>query len=95
MERLRDALDQVPDPRSRLGRRHSLGAILVLAVGAMLCRAKSLYAISQWGRDQGTPVAQALGFTRHQTPSVATLHRVFRALDRETFERVLGQWLQE
>lgn len=61
----------------------------------MLCGAKSLYAISQWGRDQGTPVAQALGFTRHRSPSVATLHRVFRSLDCERFEGVLGQWLQE
>lgn len=95
MGTLREALDQVPDPRSRFGKRHSLGAILALAVCAMLCGAKSLYAISQWGRDQGTPVAQALGFTRHQTPSVATLHRVFRSLDREAFERVLGQWLQD
>jgi hypothetical protein len=92
---LREALDQVPDPRSRFGRRHSLGAILALAVCAMLCGAKSLYAISQWGRDQGTPVAQALGFTRHRSPSVATLHRVFRSLDCERFEGVLGQWLQE
>jgi uncharacterized protein YoaH (UPF0181 family) len=95
MGTLREALDQVPDPRSRFGKRHSLGAILALAVCAMLCGAKSLYAISQWGRDQGTPVAQALGFTRHQTPSVATLHRVFRSLDQEAFERVVGQWLQE
>jgi hypothetical protein len=92
---LREALDQVPDTRSRFGRRHSLGAILALAVCAMLCGAKSLYAISQWGRDQGTPVAQALGFTRHQSPSVATLHRVFRSLDQAAFEKVLGQWLQE
>lgn len=95
MRTLREALDQVPDTRSRFGRRHSLGAILALAVCAMLCGAKSLYAISQWGRDQGTPVAQALGFTRHQTPSVATLHRVFRSLDRAAFEAVLGHWLQE
>lgn len=91
---LRQALDLMPDPRSRHGRRYPLGAILALSVCAMLCGARSLYAISQWGRDQGAPIAQALGFSRGQTPSVATLHRVFRSLDREALERVLGRWLQ-
>lgn len=92
---LREVLEQVRDPRSRHGRRHPLGAVLALAVCAMLCGARSLYAISQWGRDQGMPLAQALGFTRPQTPSVATLHRVFGRLDREALERLVGQWFQE
>ena len=79
---LKQALDSVPDPRSSYGRRHPLGAILALATCAMLCGARSMYAIGQWGRNQCTPVAQSLGFTREQTPSVATLHGVFRRLDR-------------
>jgi len=92
---LKEALDLVPDPRSSQGRRHSLRAILALATCAMLCGARSLYAIAQWGRDQGAPTAQALGFSRDQTPCVATLHRVFRRLNGEAFERALGRWLQE
>ena len=40
--RLREALELVPDHRSSQGRRHSLGAILSLAVCAMLCGARSL-----------------------------------------------------
>ena len=72
-----------------------MGAILGLAVCAMLCGARSLYAISQWGRDQGQEVSEALGFTRQRTPCVSTLHQVFSRLDREAFERELGQWLQE
>ena len=91
---LEEALDLVPDPRSSQGRRHALGAILCLATCAMLCGARSLYAIAQWGRDQGAPMAHALGFSRDQTPCVATLHRVFRRLDREAFEGILGSWLQ-
>lgn len=91
---LREALDRVPDPRKAQGKRHPLGAILALAVGAMLCGARSLYAISQWGRDHGAAAAEELGFSRKQTPSVATVHRVFRDLDREAFEGVLAEWME-
>lgn len=92
---LMEVLASVPDPRSRHGRRHPLPAILALAVGAMLCGARSLYAIAQWGRDHGSPMAQALGFRRERTPCVSTLHEVFSRLDRESFERALGVWLQQ
>ena len=47
MMELREALDGVPDHRSSQGRRHPLGAILSLAVCAMLCGGRSLYAIAQ------------------------------------------------
>ncbi len=40
-------------------------------------------------------MSEALGFTRERTPCVSTLHQVFSRLDREAFERELGQWLQE
>ena len=90
-----EVLGSVPDPRSVHGLRHPLGAVLALAVCAMLCGARSLYAISQWGRDQGGDMAHALGFTRERTPCVSTLHEVFSRLDRESFELALGGWLQE
>lgn len=88
------ALADVPDPRSRHGRRHRLPAVLALATVAMLCGARSLYAIAQWGREQPEAVVRTLGFARGQTPGVATLHRVFKRLDVERFEVVLGQWAQ-
>ena len=93
MIRLREALDAVPDHRSSQGRRHSLGAILSLSVCAMLCGARSLYAIAQWGRDHGVATGQLLGFQPGKTPCVATLHRVFKDLDADAFEAVLREWL--
>ena len=81
MMRLREALDGVPDHRSSQGRRHPLGAVLSLAVCAMLCGARSLYAIAQWGRDHGAAAGEALGFPLGKTPCVATLHRVFKDLE--------------
>jgi hypothetical protein len=88
------AFAQVPDPRRPRGRRHPLAAILALATAAMLSGARSLYAIWQWGRLQEPAVVKALGFTREQTPSVATLHRVFSRLDVGEFEAVLRTWAQ-
>jgi hypothetical protein len=88
------ALAELPDPRSRHGRRHPLPAVLTLAVVAMLSGARSLYAIAQWGREQPEDVVQALGCTRGRTPGVATLHRVFKALDVEAFEMQVAHWAQ-
>ena len=78
---LLEVMSKLPDPRSGHGRRHPLGAILGLAICAMLCGCRSLYAISQWGRDQGMEVSGALGFTRERTPCVSTLHQVFTRMD--------------
>ena len=93
--RLREALDRVPDRRSSQGRRHPLGAVLSLAVCAMLCGARSLYAIAQWGRDHGATAGPALGFPLGKTPCVATLHRVFKDLDVAAFEEVLREWVKD
>lgn len=89
------ALAGVPDPRARRGRRYSAATILTFAVCAMLCGARSLYAIAQWGRDYGSAeVRSALGIDRASTPSVATLFRLFRDLDRDAFEAALAAWVR-
>lgn len=92
-ESLLEALRAVPDPRYARGRRYPLNTVLALAVCAMACGARSLYAIAQWGRDHRELVCQALGIARLTTPDSATLHRIFRRLDTKAFESVLGRWL--
>lgn len=92
---LLEALAAVPDPRHRRGRRYSAAAMLTFAVCAMVTGARSLYAIAQWGRDQGSQeIRTALGITRASTPSVAALFRLFRDLDRDAFEQALGAWVR-
>ena len=91
---LLQALAQIPDPRAARGRRHPLAAILTLAVTAMLADARSLYAIAQWGRLQSAETVRALGFTRSKTPTVSTLHEVFKVLDVAAFEAALARWAQ-
>ncbi len=88
------AFETVPDPRSRYGRRHPLGAILALSVCAMLSGAKSLYAIAQWGRLQDADTVKALGFTQDKTPAVSSLHELFKRLNVEVFEEAIAEWSQ-
>lgn len=92
---LYETFGDVPDPRDASGRRHPLQAILALAAVAMLSGARSLYAIAQFGRDRGKEFARALGFTRDVPPCCATLHYLFRALDRRSFERAVRRWTDQ
>jgi hypothetical protein len=87
-----ECFSSVPDPRSPLGRRHPLNAVLTLCAVAMLCGCRSLYAIAQFGRDRGEHFAAALGFTRQTTPCCTTLHYLFVALDAGAFEDAVARW---
>lgn len=68
-----EVLAEVPDFRKSQGRRHPLGAVLALAFAATLCGYKSYGAMAQWGKNDGSELAQALGFQDGKTPSVGTL----------------------
>ena len=97
------ALAGVPDPRRPYGWRPAyppipLAALLQLSVAAILCGARSLYAIAQWSRERqedDPALLQALGLPPGRSPCVATLHRVFKALDVAAFEQALSQWLAQ
>jgi predicted transposase YbfD/YdcC len=85
---------EIPDFRHCRGTRHPLPAILSLACCAMLCGYRTYSAIAAWGRNYGTGMPQALGFV-HDTPCAATLHTVFRSVDRDMLERRLGAWAEQ
>ena len=68
-----------------------MGAILA-ATCAMLCGARSLYAIAMGAGPRGCYGA-AFGVQPGEDPCVATLHRVFRGLDVAAFEAEVGNWL--
>jgi hypothetical protein len=95
------ALAEVPDPRRPYGWRPeypplALVGLLQLAVAAIVCGAKSLNAIAQWGRERledDPAFLIELGLPPGRSPCVATLHRVFKALDVVAFESALGTWL--
>jgi hypothetical protein len=89
-----EVLAEVPDFRKSRGKRHPLAAILALACAAMLCGYKSYGAIAEWGYLYGGELARKLGFKHGKTPSVGTLHTVFRHLDKQAFETCLGAWAE-
>src|SRR5262245_55353382 len=88
-----EVFSDIADFRKSRGKRHPLSAILALARSAMLCRYRSYSAIAEWGRNYGTDIAHALGFTHH-TPCASTLHTIFRCIDREAFEAHVGAWAE-
>src|SRR5882672_8442585 len=74
-----------------------LAGMLQVAVAAMLCGARSLYAIAQWARERVEEDGEALvvlGLPAARSPSVATLHRVCKRLDVVAVEQALGAWLE-
>ena len=95
------ALEAVPDPRRPYGwwpERPPLPLVglLQFTVVAVLCGARSLYAMAQWGRERvedDPALLTDLGLPAGRSPSVATLHRLFKALDVAAFERAVGHWL--
>jgi hypothetical protein len=103
-EQCRDLLDdlaQIADPRHRRGRRHALGAVLAVAVAAVLAGAKSLAAIGEWAADAPGPVLAALGVRRDplrrvwRPPAEATVRRVLARVDPDALDLVIGRWLAD
>jgi hypothetical protein len=95
------ALAVVPDPRRPRGwdPEHPpvpLVVLLQVCVAAIVSGARSLYAIAQWGREMRRhepALLVELGLPPGQSPCVATLHRLFKALDVDAFEQAVGEWL--
>ena len=87
-----EALTCVPDARSRLGRRHPLPAVLALLSMGVMCGCRSVYAVLQWGRDQGREMTVKLGLGKHGIPSDGMMSNLLRGMDAPAFERALQTW---
>ncbi len=91
------ALGTLPDPRGAPGTRRPVPAMLTLACGAMCGGQQTSSAIADWGRTYAASHpgwAAARGFTREDRPGAATFVLLFRALDRQAFEAIVGQWAE-
>ena len=74
------ALEAIPDHRTKKGRRFPLPTILIIALAAMLSGANDLLAVARWGRRLSPKALQAIDGKRlrgsqHETsPGVHMLH---------------------
>ena len=87
-----EALQSIPDHRTKKGTRFPLAAILAIAIAAMLSGANDLMAIFRWGRRLSPKALQALGVDkkRKRAPCHATYHYVFKSLSAAELTEALG-----
>jgi hypothetical protein len=84
-------LAEIPDPRSRHGRRHALVAMLAHACCAILCGCRGYAAIAQWGRDQPIELMHRLGY-RRRPASFGAFQALFARLPADALEAALARW---
>lgn len=84
-------LSQVPDPRGRNGRRHSLGAMLTAVVCGILCGNRGYAALVEWLHDQTVDVWHWMGFTR-RPPKVDCFRDLLMRLDPAALEAAVRRW---
>jgi predicted transposase YbfD/YdcC len=89
---LLDLLAQIPDPRKRRGRRHSLAGLLAVGIAAVIAGSRSFAAIGQWAADAGPDVLAGLGAMRGAAEE-STFRRAFALLDPGRLDQALGAWL--
>lgn len=90
-ELLVELLGQIPDPRRRRGVRHPAGALIAVAVCAVVAGARGFTAIGEWARDAGGAALARLGLERAGVDE-STLRRLFARLDADRLDAVVGAW---
>lgn len=84
------AFADVPDPRRLASVTYPLGAILAMAVAALLANCLSVLAITEWSADQSPELLTALGFANGKTPCQSTVQRLFAKLHGDAVATALA-----
>jgi hypothetical protein len=94
-------LAQVPDPRSRHGRRYPVPALLGIAVAAVASGARTYTEVAEFAAELSQEQLAALGIrkraweVRYQAPRETALRRLLQRLDADALDEVVGGWLAE
>jgi predicted transposase YbfD/YdcC len=87
-------LAEIPDPRSRRGRRYEWLYLLTLIAVALLAGESTLVGISQWVEAQGPELVRALQPRCRCVPSMATLRRVLCRVSITALEAAVGAYVR-
>lgn len=90
MGTLWEALEALPDHRTKKGRRYRLSSIVAISLAAMLSGSNDLMSIFRWGRRLSPKALKALGIERKRAPCHATYHYVFQSIAADDLQRALG-----
>ena len=86
-----DLLAQLPDPRKRRGRRHSLAGLLAVGIAAVTADSRSFAATGQWAADAGADVLAGLGAVRGPAEE-STFRRAFALISVDVLHQVIDAW---
>jgi hypothetical protein len=89
------ALEQIPDPRRRQGRRYPLAHLLLFAVLAVLAGATSYRGILVFITVHRARLNAVFGTTLRRAPAVNTLRALFQALDPAALEAAFRHHARE
>lgn len=92
VSQLMAALELLPDPRDRRGRRYRLPSLIAVALCAVAAGARSFSSIADWAVGAPREVLAGLGI-RFRVPSEATIRQVLGRVDGDGLDRVLGRHL--
>jgi DDE_Tnp_1-associated len=89
------ALEQIPDPRRRQGRRYPLAPLLLFSVPAVLAGATSYRGILVFITVHRARLNAVFGTSLRRAPAVNTLRALFQALDPAALEVAFRQHARE
>ena len=99
LDSLFDLFWQLPDLRSRMGRRHLLAAVLAIATVGVLAGARTYAGLAdvaaQLGQSQLRQLRcwHSLKTNRYVPPSETTLWRVLSQVEAAALDQLLGRWI--
>ena len=95
IEKLLCRIQEITDPRSSHGKRHTLETVLSIVVCAVLCGCKSYRAIGSWSQSLCKEELIRFGSTRDRGPSEPAIRRLIQRIDGDKFDKEIGNWLLE
>jgi hypothetical protein len=87
------ALQKLPDPRRRQGRRYSLALVLSLVIVAKLAGEQTMSGVTEWVRHRGPELAQRFGLRRASMPCQTTYSNVLAQVDGQRLDAIVRAFL--